>query len=154
MLSMPRAGVLYLPHHLHRCHKKHVPSYDVSLFTESGDSASQRLACGRVKSMFWDVPCHVHRAPRKCEKIHPVTGSMHFGNVARRAHTVFPPDAINRDGRRGKKCPFIPEESSGIRRNSNAKAYDFSPLYSHYFLLRAERDAWSGVLSDKPDGQT
>ena len=70
MLSMPRSGALGAPHR--RRHKKHVPRYGVCLFTQFGDSALQRPACKRVKSILGrcltDSASYVHRAPQKGAK--------------------------------------------------------------------------------------
>ena len=139
---MPRAGILCALHRRRR--KKNTYQPIVCLFTKTDDSASQNLACKRVKSIL-EVPCsacHVHCAPRKkaCKGTHLAKGSMHPKNWARTARTFFPLDARNhaQTESKGLRCQLIPpppEEISGIRRNSIAKAYYISPLYSYDFEL-------------------
>ena len=102
------------------------------------DSALQRLARMRVKSIG---RCRVHRSPpKKCKSRHLLRGSMRPENWVRIARTVFSLDTRNRvqaDRKRYQDANLSPppEEISGVRRNSNAKVYKFSPLYSSDFGL-------------------
>ena len=81
MFSMPGAGVLCTPHR-HR-HKNTYPRCGVRLFTNLDVSALQRLACKRVKFIFWRclaarTTCSVH--PEKCKGKHSRRGPMHSEN--------------------------------------------------------------------------
>ena len=108
---------------------------------------------------FWEL--RMPRAPctLKITKARVRLESMHPENRARIAHTVFPLYARNRAADRQKKnpgCQFIPsDEIFGIRRNSNAKAYDFFPLYPYDIgsLTHFDMLAMCGTAaSQQPDG--
>ena len=89
--------------------------------------------CRRVKSIFRSC---LNVGPRalctleKCKNTSPPCRSMDSENRGIISDTNFPQDARNRDKRRNTRSPPPPELIYGIRRSPNAKACEFSTLYS------------------------
>ena len=149
MVSVPRTGALCAPHR----HKNPLLSYGVCLFTEFDNVTA--WGARRLKFIF-GVPynaCYVHRASRKSIN---ASALGHPENWPRISGTVFPPYVWNREQTKGQKNANLPpkEKISGIHRNSNAKASEFSPMYSCDFGLHVTHTCRHSFCQKKATGPT
>ena len=134
MLPMPRAGILCT--HTDAAIQNTYPLWCLS-FHKVCLFCFEAFGLQAREIHFWKMlysACHVHRAPRKSIKARiPLEDLCTLKTGCEKT-----PETVRKyvDEQNRLRCQIISSRKiPGIRRNSNAKAYGFSPLYSYDFGL-------------------